>query len=605
MITALLSQVKGMAVFDDGNQIGYLSVSDLEHPVYGAAPLLARAIQESSDLESLQVADLAALRTHLRIRQSREEMLHATLLLLDGTRPQHVRDLAAVSLSAPRQFDEWTWVEGVLLSSPLPASADPRGAANHETPHRKFFSDLTGLQTRVRALKTAWNALPSALFQAETREQLRVKAVRSGIFRSLILGTAKTAGNPLSIALWKYASALRRVDAMNLENVEVPLVEWLQNSSAAQTSDHVIWQITPWKSAWCADEWTRLEWNFAREAALDVTGTLSHKHIRSNLARNSLEKRMHKSWKYIRFNSEISSSVDLISELVSRDYDIDLGRLTPHTKPRNVSDTFQTRRLQGSGVVVLHYGAHAQSVESQLLSLVRACLDFDAVTPPRESSTAFDQQLVESSKSHYQAYSDRIVLSSTKLWPEASPHSEQDLVTHLLHRGHQQGGVNSASMDNFFLLVSQLRRALSVYALDRVFKRDGCIVYTIPAIRSNSAYLNKRYAVLLNFGNQRSHIFEGYLAWLLSCLQERLVADLVSGVPRDSCGWTLAADLGAGLGRGEQTVWHGVEKLRRRASGAGFASETFQLHEGGIRLNPELATPSMILSEPRIETIVG
>lgn len=75
----------------------------------------------------------------------------------------------------------------------------------------------------------------------------------------------------------------------------------------------------------------------------------------------------------------------------------------------------------------------------------------------------------------------------------------------------------------------------------------------------------------------------------MGCLQDRLVADLHSGLPREHCGWTGLTELDMAVGRMEESVAQGIDNLRQRAANAGFASETIQQRADGIRLNPKVA----------------
>jgi hypothetical protein len=84
----------------------------------------------------------------MNIRQRQEELLQAAILLLDGERSDHVRASAAEHVTTSLDSDEWTWVEGVLLSAPLPAGADIAGAVRLAPQCEQFLQNLQRDQFR-------------------------------------------------------------------------------------------------------------------------------------------------------------------------------------------------------------------------------------------------------------------------------------------------------------------------------------------------------------------------------------------------------------------------------------------------------------------------
>lgn len=140
-----------MAAFDDGERVGFLDVRQLDTPHYTDEHSdAAHMLSEASDLETATIADLSALRTHLILRKEREELLHAALILLNADRSPSLREQAAKALSMHRDPGEWPWVEGVLMSAPLPESADALGATRWPHPRGLFATACFGTSCVAR-----------------------------------------------------------------------------------------------------------------------------------------------------------------------------------------------------------------------------------------------------------------------------------------------------------------------------------------------------------------------------------------------------------------------------------------------------------------------
>jgi hypothetical protein len=585
MIHALISQTRGIAVFDDGDRIGVLDVCSPESPQYLADHIAAQTLSEASDLESLEVTDLPALRAHLRLRRRRQEALHAVLILLDGERSDELRAAAAKALEEALPEEILGWVEGVLMSAPLPELADPRRAKTWKTPFSRLFAELERDQQRIGVLQTAWRALPSDLFVHETRDQVRAKVVRQGVFRCLLRGKAPSPYSPFAGALASYASALDDIGSRSTFQQHRDDAASHGKRDADITAVHQLWEVSPWSSAWLAVEWPRLESTLAFDAASKWS---NHFLTKKSLQRFPLERApldsLFNCWESVRHHSNLATSVDLIWDLAFSERRVPRGRLHFfETKSHLAESSYHQRRvldLVNRGVLTSHYN---DMPERKLRSLLLALFD---VRDESGSDTAARQ-------------SDS---SEATRWKIFAICAHQVLATRTpldagcLLRGQTDPDVKAVMpLVNAGLTswIEPVKDAIAIYALDRVFQQDGFVLHFTPKIHYSATGKARHSAVLANYSNRRSYVFSGYLAWILKCLGERLSADLRSGLPRELCGWTSLNELGKGLGRSSDIADKGISALKRQTMGAGFASASVQQEGDQVRLNPELAASSV------------
>jgi hypothetical protein len=313
MIPALISQVKGLAAFDDGNGVRYLSVLALDQIAYDDFEILGRALSTAPDLEKIEVADLSALRNHLLMRRSREEALFAALSLLDGKNSPEIRRLAAVELASSRG-EQWEWVEGVLMCTPLPKAADTDGAARYITDHQEFFDGLLDHQDVISQLRRIWDALPNENFRHESREQIRATVVRCGAFRNLLHGRATDSSNPFNPALSYYSSQLAAIcrEDSNYSINKTAVTENIDRSHPINSLR--IWSVAPWKTSYLASSWGELE---AKHANHSSTSTLLKlKSATIDRKRKGFQfTSIFESWDDLRHNSALSKAVDTIITL--------------------------------------------------------------------------------------------------------------------------------------------------------------------------------------------------------------------------------------------------------------------------------------------------
>jgi len=239
MIAALVSQVRGLAVFDDGGSLGVL-LEEHGEPKRLPEPALTRLLRGAGDVEALNVGDLGELRDALAERRIREEALHAALLLISGESSMELRRVAALTWARltstqvrpivngavpdlgdlgfearePSALAWWgkplsateCWVEGVLMALPAPPTADFSGTLMLLSERsRAVIRRVQARQPRIRAVHAAFLGACRKL-GVQSMAPLRSRAVREGWFRALVLDEqpvpAKTDHAARFLAAW-------------------------------------------------------------------------------------------------------------------------------------------------------------------------------------------------------------------------------------------------------------------------------------------------------------------------------------------------------------------------------------------------------------------
>jgi len=119
--------------------------------------------------------------------------LHLALILLDAELSPDTRREAADELMELMLSEGVTgWVEGVLYARPLPSEADLSGALSccpgNAEAARSLLLRLSARQGEIRAVYSAWEQIPTAIFGSEQDRQLALSVtVREGLFRGLVL----------------------------------------------------------------------------------------------------------------------------------------------------------------------------------------------------------------------------------------------------------------------------------------------------------------------------------------------------------------------------------------------------------------------------------
>lgn len=189
MISALVSQSRGLAVFDGGEQLAALLGAESE-PLVLTERELSRLLQGAHDIEALVLPSLSDLRATLHERALREQVLHATLLFIDGQSSMSLRTTAGATLIRLAASDEIVrWLECVLMSVPAPAEADFTVVSTVPCDDRiaALLHRIASLQSRIRSVFATFIAV-CRKSGVSSWSPLRRRAVEDGWFRSLVLG---------------------------------------------------------------------------------------------------------------------------------------------------------------------------------------------------------------------------------------------------------------------------------------------------------------------------------------------------------------------------------------------------------------------------------
>ena len=247
MISALVSQSRGLAVFDDGEKTAALLEVESEPRALPESEL-ARLLRGAQDVEALTLPGLPELRAALRERHLRERVLHAILLVLDGQSSAALRTTAGATLAqlaAPEATARW--VECVLMSVPAPAEADFAGA-------REFLRDdrfdtlirrVESYQSRIRSVFAAFASVCRKL-GSSSMSPLRRRAIEQGWFRALVLGERLLLGE--SDGAWGFVEQwiASLVEMMSSHAVVVrPVVATIGWRGATERPDDAGWVIWP------------------------------------------------------------------------------------------------------------------------------------------------------------------------------------------------------------------------------------------------------------------------------------------------------------------------------------------------------------------------
>jgi hypothetical protein len=586
MILALISQVKGLAAFDDGKVVRFINASRISEISLDDGGYFSKSLSEAPDLESLEVEDVIGLRKHLQVRRNREELLHASLVLLESSWSKEVRRLAGKVLLEKHNPEDWTWVEGVLCSAPLPPSADIDTAMVLCPFHQNFFQEIRSAQEHVKKLDLAWHALSESFFAHETRDQVHAKIVRRGAFRNLLRGGSGLNKNPFARVLNLSSNSVKSSDLSSIGNSHRSTVNSLFPLESG------IWDISLWRTACLASEWPVVQSKFSCRGASLISGSdwirlFGNEHLEVELDN------FYDSWGFIRNDSGLSKAVDVIYSIVddsngSHKYHfIEYKTISPNHKNSNNLGRYVGKRK----------GKQWNGVEENLLEkLVSAYFE-----PGAQGESAIQNKFPVShdvaGKKYFWVTEDRS--SWQKLGEDlhialnsANNRSSNDLFLNKATRyrewKHLTGGADLNQ------LVESVSDALSVYALDQIFNKKGFVVYV--SYDNESSYNIEHfapklppYAVVLNPAMRTSRIFNGYIAILLMLLRNRLVADIKSGVPKSRCGWVDFYEISKKVNANEAVVERNINELRSNVLNAGFPEETVQQFSNVVRLNPDFA----------------
>ena len=585
MISALISQVKGLAVFDDGEQLGILSVEKINNPRSGTEAECARIIHDAADLEVISVEDIDSLGKHLLLREDRENILQASLILLDKEHSLEIHSRAAEKLRDYAQNDQLAWVQAILLSTPLPIESDANGAAHHDTPLKEFFAQLSEVQGEVKTLEQAWLAIPEENFYNEEREILKVKVLRNYVFKNLIQGKSSTASSPFDPGLRCYAESLSRCKSVRSEDDKFASCFWLDVNGEYESQSKQLWEVAPWRSSWLASEWPRLRKNLAHELAHTWLFSIkTPSETPPEQVRKDISQTLYFRWVENRYKSRVSATVDLIGRLVRTGESLSS---VSHIGQSGFRELYSAK--VGPYFLSSERSKSSPSRYDDSDHFEKAVIEFFGIPTLAKDihdhpTSAFD--------------STRPKLNKSWLHAKVNASSAQKLIDHqspLRLSGELADFYNSDSPSNHRNeldaeeLVEPLKLAIGLHSLDQVFEKDGGVMQILQ-IKAQADSPLENHAIFINFEKRHSQIYGGHLATVLDFLQKRLAADVRSGLPSERCGWIYDTDLAETLNEVSEVLASSIENLRRMTADAGFSTDTLQKNAVGVRLNPELVT---------------
>jgi Bacterial regulatory protein, Fis family len=250
MISALVSQSKGLAVFDDGERAAALLDAESEPRVLTEREL-SRLLRGAHDIEALVLPGLPELRVVLHDRRLREQVLHATLLLIDGQSSMSLRTTAGttlIGLAAPDAIVRW--VGCVLMSVPAPVEADfgTVGALPCDERIKALLHRVQLHQSRIRSVFASFVAVCRKRGEGDW-SPVRRRAVAEGWFRALVLGERLVLGE--SDDAWglvqEWIATLTEMMSGHAIIVRPAFVAEASSRSSEHPSDAgwVIWPLSP------------------------------------------------------------------------------------------------------------------------------------------------------------------------------------------------------------------------------------------------------------------------------------------------------------------------------------------------------------------------
>lgn len=192
-MNALISGRAGVAIVVDGDRLASLSLDPDAQPTSCSPRDIRFLLGDARDLFVVENANVEEIRKHLVVARDRDDALQLALFALDAELSDETRMESALALEGMLSLEGVRpFVEGVLLSHPVPPSADLEGAerlarrANADEVAR-LYGEISRLQSRVRAVWRAWESLPPSLFgDEEERSRVRAGFVREGVFGALV-----------------------------------------------------------------------------------------------------------------------------------------------------------------------------------------------------------------------------------------------------------------------------------------------------------------------------------------------------------------------------------------------------------------------------------
>lgn len=577
MITSLISQSHGFAVAALGDALLVLRgkrgeiVESIDEAK--AESLLAGCI----DLEPIGAIDLDEIRNHLALRTEREDLLHATLIVIDSARTEGLRQSALAYLNESAASDQWYWIEGVLASSPFPEEVEVAWAKDWTHPLSEILTRLMRKRDHVKLVCAAWDALPEELFAPEHRSQVRCRLARQGVFRLLYTDDSHVRAGPFRITLDRFVNAVSTASASEKRNLAAPLHSSSLRAEASREAQLVarIWDVAPWRVAWLGSGWptTRVQ------LACDAAGRWSDPVARAIRGKPSPAEGMrltalYEAWHEVRHSSALTASIDLVSALSE-------GLVAARTAAEIVLPRHRSKlaRFSARRYLPLVLNRFLKTVAdldpSGLVELTRA---FFGMTQLADEDTQLlarklrsVHELADATRTHLFAHCMQLEFDKTV--PLDCSASAEDLPATV-----------SA--------IGQFRSMLEVHALDQTFSAGGFMLVVVSGAHRPHSTRAGLLTACVDLAGRKISTFDGARAILLSTLRARLIADLTSGLPSERCGWVVLSELAASLQLGEESVRQALEQIARQVADAKFSPEALQTTFDRARLNPAAtATP--------------
>jgi DNA-binding NtrC family response regulator len=223
---AVISGRAGTALLVNGQTLLSFDVDEPDTLVPRAQSDLPYLFGDARDLQFLENISQEQVRKRLELEYNVIRALDLSLILMDATLSEGVREEAAAELE--ELFGDAAVLErleGILYARPLPNSADITGAkarseAATATTTWQAMDNLLSRQPFIRDVCLAWDALPESAFGGtEQKAEFQCAAVREGLFRELVrarqsrrrhVSFTHTLVNPTVRTLKKHRYILRR-----------------------------------------------------------------------------------------------------------------------------------------------------------------------------------------------------------------------------------------------------------------------------------------------------------------------------------------------------------------------------------------------------------
>ena len=228
----MISGRAGLAVALDGKRLVSIHADVPDRDVARRPEELRLLLGSGRDVVRIENISREETVRRLLLAQRREEALRYGLYVLDKDLRAETRSLAALELEELwREQEVAEYVEGVLLSHPLPEEGDIAGALDTAAAApgvAGFLSILWDSQEIVAEVWEAWRAAAKQEIGAEDLELWRSIMVREGFFRRVV--HKRRSGEGGSLIYLELATQLARLPAVRrLPNQRGVLQAWIRS----------------------------------------------------------------------------------------------------------------------------------------------------------------------------------------------------------------------------------------------------------------------------------------------------------------------------------------------------------------------------------------